>query len=734
MPTSTLPAEPAHHGQVLFDDLPDPRATRAAFDIRYIIAAIRSNVWLIGAIILGLLAAALAYTMLQTPRYTASATVQINDASARVLGRDQDLEDDSMSTNLYDTDRFLKTQIDILKSKGLALRVAQRLKLIGNRDFHVAQGVGAPEASANPQQLERQAIAMLRGGLNVDLPRDSRIATVSFKSANPAFAAQVANAYVAEFIQSNLQRKFDSSSYARDFLSGQLGDAKQRLETSERAVNAYARTAGLIRTEPTSTQNGGGTTAGSVTTSSLAQLNGAANEATARRIQAEARWQAVVGSTTLGSSEVISNATVSSLLSQRATLQASLDEDRARHLEDYPSIKARESQLAAIDRQIQLGAANIRNGIRKEYDAALSAENQLNAQVSRLKGETLSEQDRTVQYNLLTREAETNRELYNGLLERFKQLNAASGISLSNIYVIDKADVPASPSSPSLFKNLLISLLLGMAIAALVVFLKDQFDDSIRVPEDVEAKLGLPLLGVVPNSTDGDPEQSLDDPKSAISEAVNSLRSSLLYSTPEGLPRTILVTSAQASEGKTTTSHAVASGLSRMGRRVLLIDADMRRPAVHRRAGLENGRGLSTLLTSHDALETAVVASPDKNLALLPAGPIPPSPTELISTARIEEILDEAASKYDVVVVDSPPVLGLADSPLLSALVGGVVFVVEADRSRHGALKASLRRLRAMRPQILGAVLTKFDPLKVGNRYSEYYGYGYYQYEGKAKG
>ncbi|MDE2410905.1 MAG: polysaccharide biosynthesis tyrosine autokinase [Sphingomonadales bacterium] len=719
---------------MLFDDLPDPRATRAAFDIRYIIAAIRSNVWLIGAIILGLLAAALAYTMLQTPRYTASATVQINDASARVLGRDQDLEDDSISTNLYDTDRFLKTQIDILKSKGLALRVAQRLKLIGNRDFHVAQGVGAPEASANPQQLERQAIAMLRGGLNVDLPRDSRIATVSFKSANPAFAAQVANAYVAEFIQSNLQRKFDSSSYARDFLSGQLGDAKQRLETSERAVNAYARTAGLIRTEPTSTQNGGGTTAGSVTTSSLAQLNGAANEATARRIQAEARWQAVVGSTTLGSSEVISNATVSSLLSQRATLQASLDEDRARHLEDYPSIKARESQLAAIDRQIQLGAANIRNGIRKEYDAALSAENQLNAQVSRLKGETLSEQDRTVQYNLLTREAETNRELYNGLLERFKQLNAASGISLSNIYVIDKADVPASPSSPSLFKNLLISLLLGMAIAALVVFLKDQFDDSIRVPEDVEAKLGLPLLGVVPNSTDGDPEQSLDDPKSAISEAVNSLRSSLLYSTPEGLPRTILVTSAQASEGKTTTSHAVASGLSRMGRRVLLIDADMRRPAVHRRAGLENGRGLSTLLTSHDALETAVVASPDKNLALLPAGPIPPSPTELISTARIEEILDEAASKYDVVVVDSPPVLGLADSPLLSALVGGVVFVVEADRSRHGALKTSLRRLRAMRPQILGAVLTKFDPLKVGNRYSEYYGYGYYQYEGKAKG
>ncbi|WP_296678291.1 polysaccharide biosynthesis tyrosine autokinase [Novosphingobium sp.] len=711
------------------DDLAIFTAPRPSFDLRHILVAVRSHLWLIGGIIAGILTLALVYTLLQTARYTASSTIQINDSTARVLGRGQDAEDDSGPTNVYDTDRFLKTQIDILNSRGLALRVAQRLKLIGNKEFYAEQGAGQPSPKASPDDLHRQAVGMLMGNLSVKLPRDSRIATVSYKSANPVRSAQIANAYVAEFISSNLQRKFDSSSYARDFLSGQLADAKQRLEMSERAVNAYARSAGLIRTEPTTTDTSGSSTQTSVTTSSLAQLNAATNEATARRIQAEARWRSVSGSNALGSTDVITNPTVSTLLAQRASLQAALDEDRARHLEDYPSIRARVSQLAAIERQIQLGASNIRSGVRQDYQAALSAEQQLKAQVARLKGETLSEQDSNVQYNLLMREAETNRELYNGLLERYKQLNAASGVSLSNIYVIDKAEVPSSPSSPNLFKNLLLALILSLAIAVTVVFLKDQFDDSIRMPEDVEPKLGLPLLGVVPNSALDDPQADLADPKSAISEAFNSLRSSLLYSTPEGLPRTILVTSAQASEGKTTSSFAIAAGLARMGKNILLIDADLRRPALHRRNGSENSRGLSDLLTSHDPIGTAVVPTKTANLSMIHAGPVPPSPTELLSTDRIEQILDQATKQFDVVVIDSPPVLGLADAPLIAGLVGGVIFVVEADRARHGSLKTSLRRLRAMRPLILGAVLTKFDPTKAGNRYSEYYGYNYYQYD-----
>ena len=289
--------------------------------------------------------------------------------------------------------------------------------------------------------------------------------------------------------------------------------------------------------------------------------------------------------------------------------------------------------------------------------------------------------------------------------------------------------MPKVPSSPSLLKNLLLSLIMGLGLAALIVFFKDQFDDAIRVPEDVETKLGLPLLGVIPQTPTEDPQEALADPKSAMSEAYNSLRGSLLYSTSEGLPQIMLVTSAQASEGKTTSSMAIATGLARMGRKVLLIDADMRRPSLHGRLNLPNVQGLSTLLTSHEAITAVVAKAAQHNLFVLVAGPIPPSPTELLSTPRMEAILHEAASNYDVVVVDSPPILGLADAPLMSALVDGVVFVVEAERSRRGALKAALRRLRAMRPVLLGSVLTKFNPLKASNRYSEYYGSGYYQYE-----
>lgn len=708
---------------------------RSNFDLRYIVAAIRSNMWLIAAIMASALAIAMIATLLQTSRYTARATMQINDSSASVLGDKADNGDESLGGGNYDTDRFLNTQIDVLKSQGLAVRVAQRLKLTGNPAFFASQGATMPGPGTTPDLVLRQTAGMLRGNLSVNLPRDSRIVSVSYESANRELSAEIANAYVAEFIQSNLQRKFESSAYARNFLSEQLAEAKVKLETSERALNDYARKAGLIRTSSGDSSNGKTDTSntGSVTTSSLVMVNAAANDATAKRIQAEARWRAVGSGSTLNSTEVVTNATVSGLLSERAKLKAALEEDRANHLDDYPSVRAKQNQLAALDRQIQGNVDNIRNSVRSEYLAALGAERELLTQTARLKSETLSEQDRNVQYGLIARETETNRQVYDGLLERYTQLNAIAGVSTSNVYLIDKAETPYSPSSPNLMKNLLFGLIMGIGTAAVVVFLKDQFDDSIRVPEDVEPKLGLPLLGVVPRSHGVEPADALADPKSPMSEAYNSLRSSLLYSTAEGLPQSMLVTSAQPSEGKTTSSHAIASGLARMGKRVLLIDADMRRPSLHRRTGLENKRGLSTLLTSHESIDTAVAPSSTENLTLMLAGPVPPSPTELLSSVRIEDILREAAAKFDVVIIDSPPVLGLADSPLIAALVDGVVFVVEADRSRRGSLKTSLRRLRAMRPLILGAVLTKFDPLKSGNRYSEYYGYEYYQYESNSK-
>lgn len=702
---------------------------RGAIDYRYIAAAIRSNLLLIAAIILASLALAVVFTLLDTPRYTAASTIQINDQSESVLGGKEDGA--NVTSNIYDTDRFLKTQTDVLESQSLAIRVAQKLKLFGNNDFYKAMQVEAPDPGTPESRVRNLTLKLLEDNLDVKLPRDSRIVKISFESADPKIAADVSNAYAGEFIQANLQRKYDSTAYARNFVSGQLAEAKARLEASERELNDYAREAGLIKTRDAATgdEMSRGGQGGSVTTASLIQLNEAANTARAQRIAAEGRWRAISAAPLLGSREELANITVVNLMTDRARTEAQLQEELSRHLDDYPTVRQLRASLDRINTDLQNAARAVRNGIKSDYLAAVATENDLMGQVGRLKSETLAEQDRAVRYALLSREADTNRTLYDGLLERFNILNASAGISSSNVSIIDAADVPQLPTSPNLVKNLLFSLIAGIGLAALVVFLKDQLDDAIRVPEDVEHKLRLPLLGVVPKAQRGNPEDDLVDPKSPVSEAYNSLRGALLYSTTAGLPQVLLVTSAQASEGKTTTSYATASGLARMGRKVVLVDADMRRPSVHRRIGFDNEHGLSSVLTSQEPIHSAILQTPQHNLAVIPAGPVPPSPTELLSSTKMEQIIENLAREYDAVVIDSPPILGLADAPVLSALADGVIFVVESDRGRRGSLKTALRRLRAMRPVLLGAVLTKFDPTRSGNRYSEYYGYQYYTYE-----
>ncbi|WP_226795165.1 GumC family protein [Altererythrobacter sp. CC-YST694] len=696
--------------------------------VRYVLALIRRNKWLIAAIIGLAVLAAIALTMLDTPRYTAAASVQINDQSEQVLGEELDAQTEVNKAT--DVERFLNTQIEILRSRGLAERVARRLDLIGNERFYAAMELPLPSQSTTDAQRREQVLDLLRDNMQANLPRNSRIVTISFLSTDPAMSAKIANTFADEFIQANLQRRFDSSAYARNFIGEQLEEARVRLEASEREVNAYARDAGLIRMREAGTGGeNGDNSSSSVTTSSLMQINEAANRAKADRIAAEGRWRTEQSTPLFSSLAVLSNPTVQQLMTRRAELDAQLKKDRERYLDGHPTVLQEEAELATVKQQLNQVAANVRDSIRAQYAAALAAEQRLNAQVEELQGATLAEQDRAVRYNTLAREADTNRSLYDGLLQRFRELNAAAGIANSNLAIIDRADPPLIPSSPSLAKNLAIALALSIVLAGIVVFMRDQLDDAIHIPEDVEDKVQLPLLGIIPNSGDVSPAEALANPKSAVAEAYGSLRGALLYSTRQGLPKVLAVTSAQPTEGKSTTAFAIAAGFARMGRSVLLIDADMRRPSVHTWLGYDNRKGLSSLLVSADPAESAVLHTGMPNFDALPSGPIPPSPTELLTSPRMMGLIDEFAAKYDVVLCDSPPVLGLADAPTLAALADGVVFVIEADRGRRGALKTALKRLRSVNAALLGAVLTKFDPDKSGNRYSEYYGYSYYRYE-----
>ncbi len=695
--------------------------------LRQAMAIGRRNLWLILAIIATFLMAAATMTLLQTPKYTAVASMEIANRSDEILGDQFDTTSQESVPN-PDTQLFLNTQIGVLSSRSLVERVAQELNLYSDPRFFAAMQVDKDDF---PTDSDRQnaVIDLITKNYSATLSEFTRIAQVRFTSADPRMSAQIANAFATEFIQANLQRRFDSSSYARSFVQQQLDQARARLEQSEQDLNNYARQAGLIRTrDPSSTDASSPTSSGgSVTSSSLMQVNQAANDAQAKLVAAQAQWDAERLQPLLSSPAALSSPVVQALLNKRSDLQAQLDAARNRYRDDHPTVQRLTNDLKSTDQQVNSAANEARNTVRANLVAAQTAAHELRSAVRGLEKATLEEQDRSVRYNTLAREADTNRSIYDGLLQRFRELNASAGITTSNVSITDPAVAPTKPSSPNPMLNMAIALVLGIVVAAIVVVVKDQLDDRIRIPEEVEQKVGVSLLGVVPDVKDVDPIVALTDPKSVISESYGALRSSLLYSTRDGLPQVVLVTSAQASEGKSTTSFAVARSMAQVGKRTLLVDGDLRRPSIQRLAGVAKTVGLSSVLVGESSIAEAIAHDETDNLFIMPSGPLPPSPAELLSSPRLIETLNAVRKEFDFILVDSPPVLGLADSPGLSALADGVLLVIEADRGRGGQLKAAVRRLRMMKPTILGAVLTKFDPNAAGNTYSTYYRYDYSQ-------
>jgi capsular exopolysaccharide synthesis family protein len=694
----------------------------AAIELRALWSALYRNRFLMLVIVGLALAGGIVSIMLTTPVYRARASIQIDQQSSKILGT-EDVEPNQSS---QEADRFLQTQVDVLRSRVLAGRVAQSLQLFGNASFLEAMGQEPPATDQSPQRKRDKVIGLLQGNLEVYLPRNSRVVEITFDSQNPSTAARVANSYSDNFIQANLQRRFDTSTYSREFLQNQLNLTKTKLEQSERALIDYARSARLIDASAGTT--GASDSAGpkSLTTSNLVEINQAYAAARSARVQAQQRWQQAQVTPVMSLPEVLGNPTIQQLVQRRAEQQAAYEQELQRRQAEHPAVKQAAAQLAELDRQIKTLAASIRASIRDQYLVAQRQEGALQGNVGQLKTETLSEQDRGIRYNILKREVDTNRQLYDGLLQRYKEVSAQAGITSNNISIIDRAEPPLGPISPRPLLNMSLAGMGGLALALLVVFAREKFDDVIRGPDDVDSKLGLPILGVVPLLKSGlTPQKALMNPRSAISEAHYALRSSLELSTGEGVPTSLLLTSTRQSEGKSTTSYAVARDFAASGRRVLLVDADLRKPSLHRLLGLANGLGLSNLLARQKPMEEVIQVTDMPGLDFLASGPLPPNPAHLLGSASLGQILATLSERYDLVVIDGPPILGLADAPRLSAAAEGTIFVVEANDAHFGSAKGALKRLLDSRANVIGAVLTKFDAKKIG------YGsdYGYYSYE-----
>lgn len=712
-------------GDDLFPNSEGGAAEEGKLDLRSVAAALYRNRFILVAMIaLGLLLG-LGATMLMTPIYQATATLQIEQQEQQVLPGDAA----EFVAPIQDTERFLQTQIEVIESRYLAQRVAEDLRLYNSEEFLQAMNVdlNSEDGASDPVDQRALVLDLLQGNLFTSVPRDSRIADVSFQSPDPVWAARVANGYAENAITANLQRKFERSSYARDFLEEELAGAEQRLEKSEREAIAFARSAGLIELNSPEQVDGGGN---SLTTDSLVQLNRVLSAAVADRVEAQERWQSASNVPATQLAQVVSNPAIQTLMEQRAIVGAEYQQQLTRFSENYPPVRRSAAQLAELDAQIQNLAGDIKSSIRQEYQIASEREREIASRISDLRQATLAEQERSVGYNILQREADTNRQMYDGLLQRFKEVSAEAGIASNNLSLLDSAEVPRGPIHPRPLLNTGLAGLAGLILGLFLTFIREQVDDRIRSPADAERKLGLPALSVIPTSES--PVEDLEDPKSAVSEAYFSLCTSIELAGSSGLPRSILITSSQAGEGKSTTAFAVARGLASTGRRVVLVDGDMRRPTAHTRFDISNRDGLSQLLANSRSMEEAVHREVAPHLDLITAGPQPPNPAQLLGSDKAEILMSQLSDLYDVVVIDAPPVMGLADAPILSSYSEATVLAVEASRIHMGQAKTALKRLRSARAQVLGIVLTRFKAERF--EYGYEYGYGYsYEYGGDAK-
>jgi succinoglycan biosynthesis transport protein ExoP len=695
--------------------------------------------------------AALLYTLRITPQYESTVMLQIDRAAQKVVGFNNEFEVDEgpLSEQLQ-----LRTQVELLKSRSLAERVIDEMGLYRPGAAQAAAAAAAAGAAAPAMAPADEAAALVRDGLarlhalvapappdegedplnrasavarfqqalSVEPIRNSRLVQITVSDADPDLAAGIANSTARNFLATHIERKLESSLYARQFLEEQIRQTKAKLEESERVINTYAKKNEILNLGEK----------GSAATQTFVDFSTALAQAEQDRIKAETLYNQVKANPESAPQAVVNEA-IRAYKEQRARLEADYAKNRSVFKPDYPSMVQARAQIAELDGRIKTEVNNILSSIQGQYLAAKKAEDQLRAKVASSRAEVLSVQDRSVDMNLLARELDTNRQVYDSLLQRLKEVSVTAGLTTNNVSIVDRASVPLLPASPDMKLNVGLGLVAGLFLGFLAALLREQMDDSVKSANEIETRYRLPLLGLIPftRPTRGSKEAvallAHHEPRGTFAESYRSMRTALQFSTAEGAPPRILVTSCGKSEGKSTTALALAINFAQLGQKVLLIDADMRKGWMHTMLKVPNDSGLSSFLSEDLDSAMLVRETPVHNLGLITAGPVPPDPVELLMGPRLGQLLDEAqAMGYEQIVIDGPPLLGIADAIVLGNQVQNIVLAVRAGSTRKDSLKDALRRLRTAGLAPMGVVLTHARSEHMHDRaYADYYGHGY---------
>jgi len=706
--------------------------------LRDYLMILRRHQWLIVSFLLALVTVVTIATFRMQPVYEATTRIEIDRESTNFLpfaGNDpyglyQDLED------------YIETQSKILVSETLAMQTIKSLNLDQDPQFGGRpQNPGALEVAApkNGVQSPPPALGAFLGGLSVRRVPSSRLLDVTFATTDPKLAAAIVNAHVNNFIEQNFRSRYEATTQASNWLANQLDELKGKVEASEDARIKYERDNQIWTIDEKQ----------DVTTQKLADLNRELTGAQADHINKEAVYQLAEA----GNYDAIPAVRESSVLQASLKRQGELSDQYTEALNQYgpkfPKVVRIEAQLKEIAQLIESEKKAIGTQIEAEYQGSRQRELLLKQALDQQKNEAASMADKMVQYNILKREAEANKQLYDGLLQKLKEAGITAGLRSSNIRVVDPAMLPTGPSRPNKSRNITLAILVGLIGGMGLALLREYLDNTVKNPDDVESLSRLPSLAVVPafSSSDGKHRGRLQrllrgsgngyhervallshsQPQSQISEAFRALRTSLLLSQADRPPQVILVTSALPHEGKTTAAVNIGVTLAQLGDSTLLVDGDLRKPGISRALHMADGKytGLSSYLAGVSALDVVTVPHPlIRNLHAIPTGPIPPNSADLLSSHRLTEMISELRKRYKFIVVDSPPIMAATDAVILSALVDGVLLVVRSGETPKEAFTRTRDLLNSVNSRVLGVVLNAVD----SGSPDYYQSYRYYPY------
>jgi capsular exopolysaccharide synthesis family protein len=658
------------------------------------------------------------YTTMVAPTYRATATVQIDREQPGLA----DIRQQAAAEPLEQPD-YLETQYKVLRSRTLAKRVIAELGIAG--DPELTQDLAPGEAEAWGESLHPKILERFLERLSVRPSKGTRLVDVSYESIDPDLAPKVVNTLANAFVEYNLEARWQATEKASKWLQEQLAALERKLQTSESALQDYATRHSILFVEERK----------DITTEKLAQLEEELTRAESDRVQKQSFAMLATDVVERGAKlpGSLGSETYQALNAQLSELQRERSRLRVTFAEGYPSVRRVQGEIDQVEAALDAERDRILRSVNEGYEVARKREELLLASVDEQRAKVNRLSDDFIRYNILKRDAETNRELYEGLLQRLKEAGVSAGLRASNIAVLDPAEKPEQPYRPRPFVNYCAGLALGLVFGVALAFVREHLDTGMRTPEEVERLTGLALLAVIPRGRSKDDRKVIVappdpaegegalphwDPEIGLAEAYRSLRSSLLLGWDDSMRR-ILLTSSQPQEGKTTISLNLACSLAQLGRRVVLVDADMRRPDCARQLGVESGQGLSEYLQGLAELDEAIRETSVPGLSLLSSGASTRVAADLLYSPRLAIALRELGERYDHVVIDSPPSLGLSDARTIGRMVEGVILVV-SDRTESAGLSRTKQTFDEAGVRLLGFVMNRVS------LHGDYGNYGYY--------